>query len=68
MKNELLSKTDIAEAAVLTYPALKGKAAYGSKELQINGAFTDPSFFKVFGFRLSVGNEKKPLNFLMELF
>ena len=61
LKNELLRETDILEAAVLIYPALNGKASYGDKELQIKGAFTDPSFFKVFGFRLLLGDEKKAL-------
>lgn len=61
LKNDLLRQPGIVEAAVLVYPAFKGKAAYGDKELHINGAFTDPSFFKVFGFRLSSGNENTAL-------
>jgi putative ABC transport system permease protein len=44
------------ENAVSIYPAFNGKAANGSKELYINGAFTEPSFFNVFGFSLSVGD------------
>jgi len=61
LKNVLSQQIDIIEAAVQIYPAFKGKAGYGDKEIQINGAFTDPSFFKVFGFKLSSGNEKKAL-------
>ncbi len=61
LKNELSQKTDIVEATVQIYPAFKGKAASGDKELKINGTFTDPSFFKIFGFRLSSGNETKAL-------
>jgi putative ABC transport system permease protein len=61
LKNELFRQTDIVKDAVQIYPAFKGKAGYGDKELYINGAFTDPSFFKVFGFRLSAGNEKTAL-------
>ncbi len=61
LKNVLSRQTDIVEAAVQIYPALKGKAGYGDKEIQINGAFTDPSFFTVFRFGLSSGNEIKAL-------
>lgn len=61
LKNDLSQRTDIIEEAVQLYPALKGKALNGDKELYINGAFTDPSFFKVFGFKLSAGNEKTAL-------
>lgn len=61
LKGELSQQTDILEETVQLYPALKGKALNGDKELYINGAFTDPSFFKVFGFRLSAGDEKNAL-------
>lgn len=61
LKNELLRGTGIVEEVVQLYPASKGKAGYLDKEFYINGAFTDPSFFKVFGFRLSSGNEKTAL-------
>lgn len=61
LKSYLSQRTDIIEEAVQLYPALKGKALNGDKELYINGAFTDPSFFKVFGFRLSAGNKKTAL-------
>ncbi|MBA2561790.1 MAG: ABC transporter permease, partial [Chitinophagaceae bacterium] len=61
LKNELFQKTDIIEAAVEIYPALKGKAGFGDKELHINGAFTDTSFFEIFGFKLSSGNKKEAL-------
>lgn len=42
--------------AVSIYPAFNGKAITGSKELYINGAFTEPSLFKVFGFSLAAGD------------
>ena len=44
------------ETTVSVYPALNGKARTGSKEIYINGAFTEPSFFTVFGFSLSAGD------------
>lgn len=55
--SELSGQKDIVEQAVQLYPALKGKASNGDKELYINGAFTDPSFFKVFGFKLFSGDQ-----------
>lgn len=44
------------ENAVGIYPAFNGKASAGSKELYLNGAFTESSFFNVFGFSLSAGD------------
>lgn len=44
------------ENAVSIYPAFKGKATTGGKEIYINGAFTEPSFFTAFGFSLSAGD------------
>lgn len=61
LKNELAQQTSVIESAVRIYPVLKGKAAYGDKELHINGAFTDSNFFNVFGFKLSAGNDKGAL-------
>src|SRR6185437_9843070 len=37
------------------YPSLNGKATANGKELYINGAFTEPSFFSIFGFSLMEG-------------
>ncbi|WP_343703146.1 ABC transporter permease [Chitinophaga sp.] len=44
--------TDVARI----YPAFKGKATGDDKELYVNGAFTSPAFFRVFGFTLARGN------------
>lgn len=44
------------ENSVNIYPALGGKATAAGKELYINGAFTEPSFFDIFGFSLAAGN------------
>ena len=52
----LLKEKNIIEQAVNIYPALNGKATANSKELNINGAFTESSFFKIFGFTLASGN------------
>ncbi len=61
LKNEMAQHKDVVQDAVQIYPALRQKAVYENKELHINGAFTDPSFFNVFGFRLAAGNEKTAL-------
>lgn len=44
------------EAVVTVYPAFSGTASTGPKALFLSGAFTGPSFFKVFGFSLALGN------------
>jgi putative ABC transport system permease protein len=46
----------LIENTVNVYPAFNGKATVDGKELYLNGAFTEPSFFKVFGFSLAAGN------------
>ncbi|HTL06632.1 MAG TPA: ABC transporter permease [Chitinophagaceae bacterium] len=45
-----------AEKAVMVYPTLHGKASANGKELSLNGAFTESTFFQVFAFDLSAGN------------
>ena len=57
----LAKDTGFVENAVNIYPAFNGKATAAGKEIYINGAFTEPSFFKVFGFHLSSGNEQTAL-------
>lgn len=44
------------QAAVQLYPALQGKTLGNSKSLNVDGCFTDPAFFTVFGFALAKGN------------
>lgn len=44
------------KAVVNVYPSLHGNATADGKELYINGAFTEPSFFTIFGFSLLSGN------------
>ena len=61
LKNDIAQHTDEVEDVVQLYPAIKEKATYDGKKLYINGAFTDSSFFKVFGFQLSAGSEQKAL-------
>jgi putative ABC transport system permease protein len=55
--NALLADTDNIAQIVNIYPACKGNAkTENGKELYLNGAFTEPSFFQVFGFTLAQGN------------
>lgn len=56
LKDALNTNENLIEACTSVYPAFNGKASAGGKEIGINGAFTDPSFFKVFGFSLAKGN------------
>lgn len=56
LRETLLNNNSLAEEVVRLYPALNGKVTDGTKTMQLNGAFTEPSFFKVFGFELAKGN------------
>ncbi len=61
LKADIAQHADEVEDAVQLYPAIKEKANFEGKKLYVNGTFTDPSFFKVFGFQLEDGNEKDAL-------
>ena len=56
LRETLLGNNNLAEDAVRLYPALNGKVTDGTKTIRLNGAYTEPSFFKVFGFELAKGN------------
>ncbi|MBK1439956.1 ABC transporter permease [Parapedobacter sp. ISTM3] len=56
LAGKLGEQADLVDAAVGIYPSLSGKATSDGKELHINGAFTDSSFFSIFGFRLLSGD------------
>ena len=61
LKQALSNYKDAIENTVRIYPAINDKARTSTKELIIRGAFTEPSFFQVFGFKLSSGDEKTAL-------
>lgn len=61
LEQELVLEDKGIESAVTIYPAFNGKAIAAGKELYVNGAYTEPSFFTVFGFTLASGNKTTAL-------
>ncbi len=63
LAGSLLTDYDIASQTVRLYTVLNENAGIstGKKDLYVRGAFSEPSFFKVFGFRLAAGNEQTAL-------
>jgi putative ABC transport system permease protein len=59
---EYLSSESAIEVSVSLYPGIHANATDGVKEIYVSGMFTQPSFFKVFGFRLMHGDEKTALS------
>lgn len=58
----LTTDYDFIEKSVRLYTDGGDKASAGKKELSINGAFTEPAFFEVFGFTLKEGNKRTALS------
>jgi putative ABC transport system permease protein len=58
LAGSLLSDYGIADQTVRLYNVLQenASAVNGKKDLYVRGAFSEPSFFKVFGFKLEAGN------------
>jgi putative ABC transport system permease protein len=57
LSGALLADKGAVEASVSIHPAFKGTVKMENKEeLYLNGAYTQPSFFKVFGFSLAEGD------------
>ena len=56
LNTALIKETNSIESVVTIYPALNGKATAEGKEIYIGAAFTEPSFFTIFGFSLAQGN------------
>jgi putative ABC transport system permease protein len=61
LKQELLQQSGVIADAVHLYPAIDHKATYGNKLINVRGAFTEPSFFRVFGFTLESGDKQTAL-------
>ena len=61
--HESLSQDPHLKGTVVSlYPAINHPVTDGVKEFSIKGAFTQPAFFNVFGFRLLHGNAKTALS------
>ncbi len=56
LSDALARDSNLVQDAVRVYPALSGKIITGEQEQFINGAFTDPAFFNIFGFELAAGD------------
>ena len=56
LADALRKQGDYIQSVVNIYPALNGKATASGKEIYLNAAFTEPSFFKVLGFSLAEGD------------
>ncbi|GAA0532915.1 ABC transporter permease [Chitinophaga japonensis] len=61
LKESLAADSSLVAGTVRLYPALQGKISYGRNTVSLNGAFTEPSFFRLFGFTLAVGNAHSSL-------
>lgn len=57
----LSQDTTSIESIATIYPAFNGKATAAGKEIYLHGAFTESSFFNVFGFSLASGNPQTVL-------
>jgi putative ABC transport system permease protein len=57
----LAADTNLFEASVNLYTGVQDEASDGIKEISVNGAFTQSSFFDVFGFALAWGDERTAL-------
>lgn len=58
----LKSNYTFVKQAVTLYGALSGEGKINKKKINVRGAFTTPSFFDVFGFKLAAGNPLTALN------
>ncbi|WP_127125367.1 ABC transporter permease [Pseudoflavitalea rhizosphaerae] len=56
LHEDIVQHSSQIKAAVNIYPVLNGMIKSEGREFSINGAYTDPSFFTVFGFEPEKGN------------
>src|SRR4051812_5385660 len=58
---KIQAESSLAESSVNLYPAFHGKATASGKEIDLDGFFTESSFFNVFGFSLGEGDPASAL-------
>jgi putative ABC transport system permease protein len=58
---ELSEKYPFVQQTVRVCANINDEVIYEQKEIYLNGSFTEPSFFDIFGFALSEGNAKTAL-------
>jgi putative ABC transport system permease protein len=61
LQQTLAADTNLFESLVSLYPGVNDNATDGVKEIAVEGAFTQSSFFDVFGFSLASGDERTAL-------
>jgi putative ABC transport system permease protein len=61
LKETLEQDSGFISEVVSLYPALRDDVSDGVMELPVNGAFTQPAFFRIFGFTLKHGNTNTAL-------
>ncbi len=59
---QLEKEYQVTERTVQLYPALSDNVRFEKREFSLQGAFTDPAFFHVFGFDLESGDKYTALN------
>ncbi|MEX6685960.1 ABC transporter permease [Danxiaibacter flavus] len=58
----LEKEKNVIEKTAELYPSLKDEGNVGDRRLHVNGAFTNQSFFDIFGYELEEGNRSELLN------
>ena len=61
LRDALAADTANIEETVSINPTLQGPATVGGNEFNLRGAFTEPSFFHIFGFTLASGDPQTAL-------
>ena len=57
LAQQLRGNYSFVENLTAVYTAISSEMSYGEKAIGVEGAFADPSFFKVFGFELLYGDK-----------
>lgn len=58
LANKLQKDFPFVEKIVRVHNAISDEVSFQEKKIQLKGAFTEPSFFNVFGFKLLAGDKK----------